>query len=245
MGSKEEWEELKQWEEQKKQNQEKELGLNFEDLNTNKLKWIDKSVKFLKGISIVGIAIAIIILIIVVIAIASYMVMKYSSVKNNVDVDFKSIIKAMYGVDIKIISKDVDEKENGLYTVKDKENNVTFHVRKNFGKMTEDYFACILKSKFEKWESKSKESFIVEEKIENNMQNYNVYIEIENEDELIDATRKIIEFYDFCQFKYFAACNVYIKYKNSRIYPYTSYITTEEDAINNAKESFNNINKLK
>lgn len=243
MGNKEEWEELENWEKQKNKKEEIELGASFEELSSAKAKWVDKFIKFLKGVGISSKIFAIIVFSIVVIVLGLFITTKYKQIKEKVDIDFENTIKNMYQIDIKILSKDIDKKKNGFYTIKDNDNDVIFHVIKNYGKMQEDYFACVLKSKFEKWESKSKESFIVEEAVEDKMQKYNVYIEINNKDELIDSTNKIIEFYEFCKFKYFAASNVYIQYKDSRIYPYTSYITTREDAINNAIECFNKINK--
>ena len=245
MGSKEEWEELEQWKEQKNKKEKAELGASFEEFGDTRVKWIDRLTKFLKRLGVSYKIFAIIVFLIAAVAIGLFLIFKYIEIKNEVDIDFEGTIKSMYQIDIKILSKDTDKKGNGFYTIKDKDNDVTFHVIKNYGKMTEDYFACVLKNKFEKWESKSKDNFIVDEKVENKMQKYNIYIEIKNEDELVDSTNKIIEFYEFCQFKYFAASNVYIKYKDSRIYPYTSYFTTREDAINNAKESFDKINKLK
>ena len=94
---------------------------------------------------------------------------------------------------------------------------------------------------FDKWESETKENFKIIEKEENTILNYETYIEIDNYEELIKAVESINEFYEYSKQMLFASWNVYIKYNNNRIYPYTSSSNNTEDAMNNAKQQFENI----
>ena len=79
---------------------------------------------------------------------------------------------------------------------------------------------------------------IVNSLLQNDILNYETYIEIDNYDELIKAVESINEFFEYSRQKLFAAWNVYIKYGKIIVDPYTSSSDTKEDAIKNAQDQF-------
>ena len=112
-------------------------------------------------------------------------------------------------------------------------------MQKNKGNLKEDYIARRQKYYFDKWESETKEKFIVKEDVNDTILKFETYIEINNYDEIISAVKSINEFSEFCNNKKdFAYWNIFIKYEKIIIDPYTSPSTTEEDAIKNAQDQF-------
>ncbi len=243
MGSKEEWKELEEWDEKRKENYKAQYGFNYEDIKHGKRKGIDNFTKFLKAIGISYKVFAIIVFSVAFVLVAIFLYFKYISIKNMVDIDIEEIIEGMYNINIENISKDIDKNKNGKYYFKAKENNIKFVVIKNFGGLSEDYIDNCQKYFFNNWNSKSKESFKVTEEYDEIL-NYAMYIEINNYDELISGTEKIIEFSDFCKFNQFFAFDIYLKYNEKRIYLYNSSNLSNEQIMSNAKESFKNMNNL-
>lgn len=238
MSEKDDWKELEEWEQNRRANEKEKYGINIQDIKPHKIKWIDKIVKFMKTVGITYVVFATIIFIIAFIAVGIYLYVKYMDIKSQVDIDFVDTIESMYNIKIDIISQDTDNRGNGSYVIKPKNSDFIFNAIKNKGNLKEDYIAHLQKYYFDKWESETKENFKIVEKEENTILNYETYIEIDNYEELIKAVESINEFYEYSKQRLFASWNVYIKYNNSRIYPYTSSSNNTEDAMNNAKQQF-------
>lgn len=243
MKEKDDWKELEEWEQNRRANEKDKYGINIQDIKPQKIKWIDKIVKVLRSIGIVYVIIATIIFILALIAVGLYLYAKFSSIKSQLDIDLIGTIESMYNIKTDIVSQDTDDRGNGKYTIKlkDSDINLTFNAIKDHGNFNEDYVDNCQKYYFDKWQSKTKENFKVGERVDGSFLSYENFIEINNYDELISAVNSINEFYEYSKNNLFAGWDVYIKYNNSRIYPYTSSSNDEEDAMNNAKQQFENI----
>ena len=96
-------------------------------------------------------------------------VMYLDSMKNCVNIDFLADLKECYGIDAKIVKKDVDKSENGKYILKSKEKNpIEFIVIKDFGSYRFDYFNRTLKEEYESSNDEIKKTFESYESYEDN-----------------------------------------------------------------------------
>lgn len=241
MSNEEDWKELEDWELQRKLQEKEKLGIDFDKINIEKQqKKVNKLVKRLKTTGKISKYFAFTLFILFGFAVFSYIIINFSNIRERVNVDMEETLKNIYNVDIEVVNKDVDEKGNGKYILRAINNNdIKFTAIKNFGNLTQDYPARCHKYYFELWNSDDKEDFIVNEVIENDILTYETYIEdFENIEE---ATNKIINFVNFCGEKFYPNWNIYLQKDGKRIYPYTGYNMTSEEAMNNAKETYNTI----
>ena len=87
-------------------------------------------------------------------------IMYLNNIKNRVNIDFIADLKDCYGINAKVIKKDVDKSENGKYVLKSKEKKpIEFIVIKKFGSYTFDYFDRTLKEEYEKSSDEIKKTF--------------------------------------------------------------------------------------
>ena len=87
-------------------------------------------------------------------------IMYLNNIKNRVNIDFIADLKDSYGINAKVIKKDVDKSENGKYVLKSKEKKpIEFIVIKEFGSYTFDYFDRTLKEEYEKSSDEIKKTF--------------------------------------------------------------------------------------
>ena len=87
-------------------------------------------------------------------------IMYLNNIKNRVNIDFIADLKDCYGINAKVIKKDVDKSENGKYVLKSKEKKpIEFIVIKEFGSYTFDYFDRILKCEYENSSNDIKQTF--------------------------------------------------------------------------------------
>ena len=92
-------------------------------------------------------------------------IMYLNNIKNRVNIDFIADLKDSYGINAKVIKKDVDKSENGKYVLKSKEKKpIEFIVIKEFGSYTFDYFDRTLKEEYEKSSDEIKKTFEPHEK---------------------------------------------------------------------------------
>lgn len=241
MDKKDDWKELEEWEQNRREEEKEKYGINIQDIKPTNIKWIDRLVKGLRAIGISYVIFATIVFSLAFIAVGLYLYAKYSNIKSQIDIDLEDTIESMYNIKIKIVSQDTDNRGNGKYTIKTKNSDIdiTFNAVKDHGNLKEDYLAHFQKYYFDKWESETKENFIVKEEINDTILIFETYIEINNYDEIIGAVESINEFYEFCNKKKdFASWNIFIKYGKIILDPYTSSSTTEEDAIKNAQDQF-------
>lgn len=87
-------------------------------------------------------------------------IMYLNNIKNRVNIDFIADLKDCYGINAKVIEKDIDKSENGKYVLKSKEKKpIEFIVIKKFGSYTFDYFDRTLKEEYEKSSDEIKKTF--------------------------------------------------------------------------------------
>ena len=92
-------------------------------------------------------------------------IMYLNNIKNRVNIDFIADLKDCYGINAKVIEKDIDKSENGKYVLKSKEKKpIEFIVIKEFGSYTFDYFDRTLKEEYEKSSDEIKKTFEPHEK---------------------------------------------------------------------------------
>lgn len=87
-------------------------------------------------------------------------IMYLNNIKNRVNIDFIADLKDCYGINAKVIEKDIDKSGNGKYVLKSKEKKpIEFIVIKKFGSYTFDYFDRTLKEEYEKSSDEIKKTF--------------------------------------------------------------------------------------
>ena len=92
-------------------------------------------------------------------------IMYLNNIKNRVNIDFIADLKDCYGINAKVIEKDIDKSENGKYVLKSKEKKpIEFIVIKKFGSYSFDYFDRTLKEEYEKSSDEIKKTFEPHEK---------------------------------------------------------------------------------
>ena len=95
-------------------------------------------------------------------------IMYLNNIKNRVNIDFIADLKDCYGINAKVIEKDIDKSGNGKYVLKSKEKKpIEFIVIKEFGSYTFDYFDRTLKEEYEKSGDEIKKTFESHENHEN------------------------------------------------------------------------------
>lgn len=86
--------------------------------------------------------------------------MYLNNIKNRVNIDFIADLNDSYGINAKVIKKDIDKSGNGKYVLKSKEKKpIEFIVIKEFGSYTFDYFDRTLKEEYEKSSDEIKKTF--------------------------------------------------------------------------------------
>ena len=110
-----------------------------------------------------------VIFLILLIIFGTYIYIMYlNNIKNRVNIDFIADLKDCYGINAKVIKKDVDKSGNGKYVLKSKEKKpIEFIVIKKFGSYTFDYFDRTLKEEYEKSGDEIKKTFESHENHEN------------------------------------------------------------------------------
>lgn len=87
-------------------------------------------------------------------------IMYLNNIKNRVNIDFIADLKDCYGINAKVIEKDIDKSGNGKYVLKSKEKKpIEFIAIKEFGSYTFDYFDRTLKEEYEKSSDEIKKTF--------------------------------------------------------------------------------------
>ena len=241
MDNKDDWKELERWNESRTETQKEKFGIEHNSLDTKEQrKKIDKVVKCLNIIGKTLKVFAIIIFTMAIFLVILNVSINLYNLKERTNVSVVETIENMYNIKIKIISQDIDEKENGIYKFELEENNeVQFTAIKNFGSLTEDFLDKSHKYYFDKWDSPNKEYFIVEENTIDEILNYDTHLTINNYEDVEKTVNIINEFVDFCGTKFYPSWQIYLKKENSRIYPYDHSGMSKEDAMNNAKELYN------
>lgn len=245
MDNKNDWEELEKWEQNRIENDKSKYGVEYKKIERkSQNKKIDSLVRKLKIIENFAKVITIIISCVGFLALLIYTYFQFANLKERTDVEVKKTIENNYNVKIKIISKDVDEKENGTYRLELRDNTeIKFTAIKNYGSLTEDYLDNCQKYYFDKWISLSKQQFIINENINNGILEFETYIEINTSAELEKGMNAINEFVDYCGKNFCASWNIYLKKGEHRIYPYQQSEMTAEEATNNAKELYKEYTK--
>ena len=102
-----------------------------------------------------------VIFLILLIIFGTYIYIMYlNNIKNRVNIDFIADLKDCYGINAKVIEKDIDKSGNGKYVLKSKEKKpIEFIVIKKFGSYTFDYFDRILKCEYENSSNDIKQTF--------------------------------------------------------------------------------------
>ena len=110
-----------------------------------------------------------VIFLILLIIFGTYIYIMYlNNIKNRVNIDFIADLKDCYGINAKVIEKDIDKSGNGKYVLKSKEKKpIEFIVIKEFGSYTFDYFDRTLKEEYEKSGDEIKKTFESHENHEN------------------------------------------------------------------------------
>ena len=242
MSKKDDWKELETWNESRIETEKEKYGYNQNDEeNEKQRKSIDKIVK---GMKVTGKTLKFVFFVIVTIVIGVVALLLYINISNmnfRKNIDVIKTMETMYQIEIETISKNVDEDENEIYYLQLKNNpEIRFNARKGKSGMKEDFLDSCHKYYFEHWNSPDKKYFEILEEEKDGFLYYETYIEIDDYDDIEPMMKIMNEFMNFSSEIYFSrAWRIYLKKNNNLIYPYLSADTTNEEAINNAKETYN------
>lgn len=239
MDNKKDWEELEKWNTQRIINEKEKSKFYFDEFS--KSKNVDTFVKVLKisgnVLKMITFIIILIVLLILLILIKDFL----SNLKGKISIDVVSTIQNMYGTKVKVISKNVNKEEDGIYRLQVKQENIQFNAIKQGSSLKEDFLDRIHKYYFENWNSTNKGKFKVKEEINNEIMEYDTYIEITNYGEIENVVNAIFEFEEFCEVKYFRMWNIYVIINGKNVFPYTNSISTRENVIEYIKNIYNTI----
>lgn len=125
-------------------------------------------------------------------------IMYLNNIKSRVNIDFISDLKDCYGINAKVIKKDIDKSGNGKYVLKSKEKKpIEFIVIKEFGSYTFDYFDRTLKEEYEKSSDEIKKTFESHESHENSgLLNYSLIAEPTSLNDIDSIVNKFVQMRD-------------------------------------------------
>ena len=262
MDNKNDWKEIEEWAEKDKQ---RKIDMYKFDINNNEeieknTRKVDKVVKFFNITLKTSTIFFIIIALILIFNILLILSVKYEYMKTRVNADIDSILDQYGTIEKKIISKEIDEDENGKYIFGLKNNkDIQFTAIKNWGRISNDFVGRYQKYIFDNWDSNVKNKFVVNESIdENGLLNYENYIIINKTNEIMEATEQLIEFLEYAEKwnkenkiikvsqqkegQFVVPIKVYLKTEKTRIYPYNAMFVTADEIREEAKKSMTNDN---
>ena len=154
----------------------------------------------------------------------------------------------MYNKHVKVISKNIDEYENGEYVFTIKENKeITFKAIVEWDKMKDDYTDRCQKYYFERWENEQKNKVKTEERYDLGLLKYAQYIEINSYEEIEEAINILYEFALSAGKMYFSDWDLHLIYNKINIYTFYSLELNRKEAFQEAEKRFlqiqNNPNK--
>ena len=238
MDNKNDWDELEKWNTQRIINEKEKSKFYYEEFNRNEK--VDTVVKGLKVTGGVFKLITFIVILIIVFISGVFVHMYLSNLRGKVTIDVVPTIQNMYSIKVKVISKNVDKEKDGIYRLQLKNNKeIQFTAIKEGNSLKEDYLDRTHLYYFNKWNSNNKEKFKINENINNEILEYDMYIEINSYEDIEDAVNIMFEFEEFCKEKFFRLWDIYLIKENKRIYPYQNNTITREEAINYSKEIYN------
>lgn len=202
MGREQDWKEI----EKSQMNYEQNLKDQYKGVDIIKLsKENRKTVHKVKKINaqadkiVKALLISYVIFLILLTIFGAYIYVAYlNNLKNRVDIDFITDLKKCYGVNAKIVSKDIDKSANGKYVLKSKEKNpIEFIVIKYFGSYRFDYFERTLKLEYENSSDDIKKTFKPHENYnENGEFEYNLSAEASKLSDVDDIVHKYVQMRD-------------------------------------------------
>ena len=216
--------------------------------------------KGLKITKIILVIIAIIIFAFILFKIFTQISIVLSNMESAHNVNVEKTMEFEFEAKLKLISKDVDRYGNGEYYFQVKKvPEIQAKAIKEYGKIKRhDLFENFTKYLFDNWNSSEKEKFTVKESRDgDNMLNYELYIEIHNEQELEEATEAVIHFLDYAhewndkkklvnswrendrQYILQLGSYIYLITDNGNvILPYNTRFQTAEEIRDNVKEQY-------
>lgn len=158
-------------------------------------------------------------------------------------------IEDVYNIKVEEKAVNVNLKGNGFLTYKiDGLNNLEIHaLSKDDYTFINDLESRMYKYFFEKWEDENKYKFSIEENYEDYsynlttkkgwILNYKTYIDVNNYEEMLDATELIIKFRKYTQYPNIIM-ESYIRFNNQTILPHNVSSQTDDEIRESAKEQY-------
>lgn len=238
----EEWKEIEVSEQNKKTNIIDKYGFDiYEKFQKQNSKEAIKRRRIIKRATII-----ICIVTIITIIVSSW----FSSIRSKYERSRISNLEDIYQLNFSEKAINTDITGNGFLTYKIAEiPEIEVHAvsKKEDNAFIEDTEARIYKYFFDTWNDLDKNKFKVEEYYEDYtyklhtkkdwILKFKTYIEVNNYDELLDATETIIEFRKYMPYPQIIVGS-YIKYNDNFILPHNASIQTDDEIRKSAKEQF-------
>ena len=259
MGNKEDWEELEKWAENERLKRKQTFKMDIDSIDMHqRTKKMSIVINFLKAIFKTTKIIFVLGAVIMGGAVFTFANVGFSNFNSSVNADVDSIAQ-QYSIKMKIVSQETDENGNGTYliTLKNKKE-IQFKAIKKYGDLKNDYEANYNKYVFEHWDSDIKEKFDIMEGLdENGMLNYEIYINVDKDGDIEQATEYLINFLEYAEkwnkenkiVKISQQKNnqfvvpiwrIYIKIQEKRIYPYNMMFQTADEIREEDKKQYYN-----
>lgn len=202
-----------------------------------------KLAKFLKRIGYLLNSTAIVFFVLVIVGLLLFLCFLWANLYEKSNINVQKQMEAQYNVKLELVGKETSGRaENGYYYFQTKDAPyIKFTANKFYGSFSTDFLDQSIKYYFESWNSDNKKYFVVDESINDNILNYEVYLDFKKCKDIDEVAEIFVEFVTFCGDGYKPYWDVYIQLdenSNNRIYPYISMNTTHEEAIKNVKDLY-------
>lgn len=227
-------EELEDWK-RKQMNYVETYGIDiFNPKEPNKIL-----VKLLKVFEKVTKGVLILTIIFIVVGLFGGLIGYYSYVHSKLHINPTKTISKMYNKHVKVLSKNIDEYENGEYEFTIKENKeINFKAIVEWNQMKDDYSDRCQKYYFERWQGEQKNKVKTDEHYDSGLLRYAQYIEINSYDEIEEAINILYQFALSAGKMYFPDWDLHLMYNNVNIYPFFSLELNREEALKEARKQF-------
>lgn len=171
---------------------------------------------------------------------------RWTYIYNRIHVNPQDTIESMYDIKLEVISKNVDENDNGVYkfTVKDKPE-IEFTAIVEWSSMTEDYSDNCQRYYFNNWENHEKSLIQTNEfYTEDGILKYEQYMEITSKEEIEDKVKLMYDLVELAGEDFAPDWGLYLKIdENKRIYPFAYYGVNLNQSIENANREYDSLNE--
>ena len=172
-----------------------------------------------------------------------FLYMYYDYLDSKLHADPVENISIMYGKNAEIVSENIDDNRNGIYTmVTEEKPEIEFYAVVNWNQMAQDYSDRYQKYYYEHWQNENKDIIKTNETYTHNiLLQYEQYIEITEPSEIEPCVDLVLDFLNYSKDAFYIDWNLHFVVNNKNVYVYLDsnkekFINTLENAFNQTEE---------